>query len=83
MTESALLCAVKDSALRRTLCQTHPDVDYTTAWGCPECVREMRAEIARLRTVFDRLRRALFACEHLTKRKMMDRMKQKFAEAMK
>lgn len=26
----------------RRLCSTHPDVNYNTAWGCPECVREMR-----------------------------------------
>ena len=29
-------------------CDTHGPGNHT-AWGCPECVREMRGEIARLR----------------------------------
>ena len=32
------------------LCETHPHVDYKTAWGCPECVREMRDELTFLRS---------------------------------
>jgi hypothetical protein len=35
------LAASTGSAFR-VLCATHPDVNYKTAWGCPECVREMR-----------------------------------------
>ena len=31
------------------LCKTHPGVDYKTSWGCPECVRDLRADNARLR----------------------------------
>lgn len=26
----------------RHLCQHHPDVDYRHAWGCPDCLRELR-----------------------------------------
>lgn len=33
----------------RQLCPTHPDVNYKTAWGCPECVREMRSELVQLK----------------------------------
>lgn len=32
----------------RSLCQTHPEVNYKTAWGCPECVRELRQQRAAL-----------------------------------
>lgn len=32
----------------RSLCQTHPGVDYKHAWGCPECVRELRDRNAKL-----------------------------------
>jgi hypothetical protein len=39
----------------RPLCQTHPDVNYKTAWGCPECVRELRAENANLRDALERI----------------------------
>jgi len=46
-------------ALARTaahqLCKTHPGVDYKTAWGCPECVRDLRADNARLRGHCERL----------------------------
>lgn len=31
-----------------TLCQSHPNVDYKTAWGCPECVAEMRKRLAHI-----------------------------------
>lgn len=37
------------SAAYRQLCPNHPDVNYKTAWGCPECVREMRDGLERLR----------------------------------
>ena len=40
----------------RQLCKTHPGVDYKVAWGCPLCVRDLRADNARLRA-------ALAACE--------------------
>jgi hypothetical protein len=39
----------------RPLCQTHPDLNYKTAWGCPECVRELRAENANLRDALGRI----------------------------
>lgn len=32
----------------RVLCATHPDVDYRHAWGCPDCVRELRERNAKL-----------------------------------
>ncbi len=34
-------------------CDTHGPGTHN-AWGCPECVREMRAEIARLKAGHDR-----------------------------
>ena len=43
----------------RRLCQTHPDVDYRTQWGCPECVAELREALQRLRID---LRSAAHAC---------------------
>lgn len=33
----------------RSLCQTHPNVDCKHAWGCPECVRELRERNDKLR----------------------------------
>lgn len=33
--------------MSRQLCPYHPDVDYQHAWGCPDCVRELRAKLAR------------------------------------
>lgn len=32
----------------RPLCATHPLVNYKTAWGCPECVAELRKEKQKL-----------------------------------
>lgn len=29
----------------RQLCPSHPNVDYRTAWGCPDCVRELRVAL--------------------------------------
>ena len=29
----------------RILCSIHPAVDYKHAWGCPDCIVEMRAQI--------------------------------------
>lgn len=31
--------------MSRQLCRSHPNVDYKTAWGCPECVSESREKI--------------------------------------
>jgi hypothetical protein len=39
----------------RQLCQSHPGVDYRTAWGCPECVAELRAQLATERAERDQL----------------------------
>ena len=36
-------------------CQTHGDAQ-PNAWGCPECVREMRDELAALRLLVRELR---------------------------
>lgn len=33
----------------RQLCATHPEVNYKTAWGCPDCVKELREDVRRLR----------------------------------
>lgn len=30
----------------RQLCPTHPEVNYKTAWGCPDCVKELRETLA-------------------------------------
>ena len=43
------LACEKGAGISRTLCQSHPAVDYKTAWGCPECVRELRVENTLLR----------------------------------
>ena len=40
-------------------CKTHGDAMPQNAWGCPECVREMRTEIERLRAEIERLRAAI------------------------
>lgn len=34
--------------MSRQLCKSHPDVDYKTAWGCPECVRELREALCAM-----------------------------------
>ncbi len=34
------------SSNARQLCSDHPNVNYKTAWGCPECVRELRMALA-------------------------------------
>lgn len=39
-------------------CDTHGPGNHR-AWGCPECVREMRGEIAELRRVIEQCRAAL------------------------
>lgn len=31
------------TAQARQLCSVHPKVDYRTAWGCPDCIVELRA----------------------------------------
>lgn len=31
--------------MSRQLCPHHPDVDYQHAWGCPDCVRDLRAKL--------------------------------------
>lgn len=41
----------------RHLCGTHPNVDYKTAWGCPDCVRELRQENAKLKREVERLQK--------------------------
>ncbi len=35
--------------MNKQLCPHHPNVDYKTAWGCPECVIELRAALAASR----------------------------------
>jgi hypothetical protein len=30
----------------RQLCPHHPNVDYRAAWGCPDCVEELRVKLA-------------------------------------
>lgn len=44
--------------MSRQLCKTHPDVDYKTAWGCPDCVRELRYENKKMKEILDRIYRA-------------------------
>lgn len=29
-------------------CETHGDIDGAHQWGCPECVRELRAKVEQL-----------------------------------
>lgn len=32
----------------RILCEIHPEIDYKHHWGCPECLRELKAEKVEL-----------------------------------
>ena len=34
--------------MSRSLCKLHPDVDYKTAWGCPDCLAELRNDVRKL-----------------------------------
>jgi len=43
-------------------CDTH-GAGNSSAWGCPECVREMRAEIERMRALLERVEVAMAAAE--------------------
>lgn len=48
-------------------CSTHGDVD-PTAWGCPECVRELRAEVALRKSEVELFRDELKArCDEVAK----------------
>lgn len=54
----------------RQLCQIHPNVDYRHAWGCPDCVVELRTALAEtqqeleLRTsIYDKAMAKLEAAE--------------------
>lgn len=40
--------------MSRQLCPHHPAVDHRLHWGCPECVIDLRAENARLRTAMEK-----------------------------
>ena len=35
----------------RRLCKTHRDVNYQTAWGCPDCLKELRTALAAIHTL--------------------------------
>jgi len=39
--------------MSRQLCNLHPNVDYKTAWGCPDCLVELRAELAHIDHVIE------------------------------
>ena len=41
--------------MSRSLCKLHPDVDYKTAWGCPDCLAELRNELAAAQKDAERL----------------------------
>lgn len=45
--------------MSRQLCPHHPDVDYRHAWGCPDCVRELRAKLDAAERVAAEMRKAL------------------------
>jgi hypothetical protein len=34
--------------MSRQLCKHHPDVDYKIAWGCPDCIVELRKQSNKL-----------------------------------
>lgn len=42
---------IKRKIMTTHLCAIHPDVDSVHAWGCPDCVAELRRERNRLRDV--------------------------------
>lgn len=48
----------------RVLCQLHPNVDYKHAWGCPECVAELRKQATQLRETLGRADEWRKASEH-------------------
>ena len=50
----------------RQLCKSHPNVNYKHAWGCPDCVAEMRTFIKWLKAEIDGLegRDATFDLSH-------------------
>ncbi len=33
----------------RRQCKHHPEVDYLRAWGCPDCLAELRTELRELK----------------------------------
>lgn len=43
--------------MSRQLCKSHPDVDYKTAWGCPDCLAELRCQNKKMREMLDRIYR--------------------------
>jgi len=43
------LFLLKDKKVNRILCQSHPNIDYKTAWGCPDCVKDLRGQVNMLR----------------------------------
>ena len=49
----AAMTAERDGARIRRLCKHHPGVDYRHAWGCPDCLKELRAENAKLADALD------------------------------
>jgi hypothetical protein len=47
------MCAELGTVPRWWTCKTHGDAATRNAWGCPDCVRELREENARLRIALD------------------------------
>ncbi len=46
--------------MNRQLCLSHPAVDYTKEWGCPECVKELCDECAALRAQMETVAKGSF-----------------------
>lgn len=50
--------------MSRQLCKTHPNVDYRKAWGCPDCLAELRYENKKMKEILDRIYRSALVSNH-------------------
>lgn len=44
--------------MSRQLCKLHPGVDYKKAWGCPDCLAELRFQNKKMNETLDKIYRA-------------------------